>query len=108
MTKMIVLALASCVMGVSPLVLGAAGMQKTMDCSMMSPDMQEFAAQLTQDNKALFCGKFTDGQRASAMQMTSTEVSPGMTMSPDEAVQKISGASGSNPQGKSPKGCPVK
>jgi hypothetical protein len=56
----------------------------------------------------MFCGKFTEGQRASAMQMASTQDESGMTMSPDDAVRKVSGASGSNPQGKTPAGCPVK
>ena len=60
------------------------------------------------ENKMMFCGQFTDGQRASAMQMASTQDATGMTMSPDEAVQKVSGASGANPQMKTPTGCPVK
>lgn len=108
MDKMIVLAFVSCVMGVSPTVLGAAEMQKKMDCSTMSTDIQQFASQMTAANKAIFCGKFTDSQRASAMQMASTQIETGMMMTPDEAVQKVSEASGSKPQGKSPTGCPVK
>ncbi len=108
MNKLAILALALGAVGMSPMVLEAAPMQKMMDCSMMSSEMQEFASQLTSGNKAMFCGQFTDGQRASAMEMASKEGAAGMTMSPDEAVQKVSGANGSNPQGKTPRGCPVK
>ena len=100
--------LALCMIGVALLQVEAAPMQKAMDCSTMAPEMQQFASQLTPANKTIFCGQFTDGQRASAMQMASTQDATGMTMSPDESVQKVSGASGSNPQGKTPTGCPVK
>jgi hypothetical protein len=106
MVKKILLVLAVCAMGVSPVILQAA--KKSMDCSTMSDDVQQFADQLTTENKRMFCGKFTEGQRASAMQMASTQDESGMTMSPDDAVRKVSGASGSNPQGKTPAGCPVK
>ena len=59
MNKMIVLTLVSGMMSLSPMILGAAGMQKTMDCSMMVPEMQQFAAQLTPANKMMFCGKIS-------------------------------------------------
>ena len=108
MSKIVALVLAFCVVGISSAAMEAAPMQKVMDCSTMSPEMQQFASQMTSANKAVFCGQFTDGQRASAMQMVSAQDATGMTMSPDEAVQKVSGASGSNPQGKTPTGCPVK
>lgn len=105
MSKIVMFMLAVCCIGIS---LEAAPVQKTMDCSMMSPEVQQFASQMTPENKTMFCGQFTDGQRASAMQMASTQDATGMTMSPDEAVQKVSGASGANPQTKTPTGCPVK
>ena len=108
MNKTVMLVLAFCAISAAPMVLEAAKMQKSMDCSTMAPEMQQFASQLTPDNKAMFCGKFTDGQRASAMQMSTTPDAAGMMMSPDESVQRVSGASGSSPQGKTPTGCPVK
>ena len=86
--------------------LCAAG--QPMDCSNMSQEMQQFASQLNTTNKKMFCGQFTDGQRASAMQMSSVPDTSGMTMSPDMAVQKVAGASGASPQQKNPTGCPVK
>ncbi len=69
-----------------------------MDCSAMSPEVQQFASQLTMENKMVFCGKMTDEQRATAMQMSAT-------MSPDDAVQKAS--TPATPI-KPPAGCPVK
>ncbi len=102
--KMMMIAIAGCALGFAPLALQAEQMQQMMDCSTMSQEMQQFASQLSPMNKALFCGKFTDVQRASAMQMASTPDASGMTMSPDMAVQKVGSPS---PQ-KTPTGCPVK
>lgn len=90
MKKLIFLTLSTFIMGI----VHADG----MDCSAMSPEVQQFANQLTMENKMVFCGKLTDEQRASAMQMSAT-------MSPDAAVQKVS-----IPEApiKPPAGCPVK
>lgn len=81
---------------------------QTMDCSGMSADVQQFALQLTPENQMMFCGQFTDGQRASAMQMISTPDATGAMMTPDAAVQKVAGANGATPKDKVPTGCPVK
>ena len=90
MKKMMFLTLSTFLMGV----VHADG----MDCSAMSPEVQQFASQLTMENKMVFCGKMTDEQRATAMQMSAT-------MSPDDAVQKAS--TPATPI-KPPAGCPVK
>jgi glucan phosphoethanolaminetransferase (alkaline phosphatase superfamily) len=90
-------------MGKMAMLISCVLVAAAMDCSTMPQQMQEFAAQMTPANKAIFCGKFTDSQRASAMQMAATPDAAGAVMSPDEAVQKVSGA-----KGKVPTGCPVK
>ena len=112
MRKGMILMFTVCAIGMFPGALAAAGTQNAVqqmnDCSTMSMDMQQFAQQLTPANKAMFCGQFTDGQRASAMQMASTQAPGGVAVMPDDAVQKVAGASGTNPQGKTPTGCPVK
>jgi hypothetical protein len=79
-----------------------------MDCSNMSSAVQQFAGQLTAANRTMFCSKFSDAQRASAMQMASNPDASGNVVSPDDAVKSVSGANGSNPQSKTPVGCPVK
>jgi rRNA maturation endonuclease Nob1 len=56
----------------------------------------------------MFCSKFTDGQRASAMQMVSKPDEEGVVMTPDLAVQNVAKANGVTPQQKSPRGCPMK
>jgi hypothetical protein len=107
-SKIITFVLALCGTGVALGAMEVTDTSKVMDCSSMSTEMQQFASSLTPANQAMFCGEFTDGQRASAMQMASTQDATGAAMSPDEAVQKVAGANGSNPQGKVPTGCPVK
>jgi len=80
----------------------------SVDCSSLSPDEQQFAYGLTADNRAMFCGKFTPVQRASAMQLTSQPDPTGALLSPDQAVVKVAGANNVAPQKKSGGGCPVK
>lgn len=82
-------------------------MQST-HCNSLVPEMQQFAHQLTPANQEIFCTQFSDAQRASAMQMSTSPDSTGAMTSPDAAVQKVIGASGSNPQVQVPTGCPVK
>lgn len=106
--KLIVVLLTG-ILGVGSFVLHAEDKMKPKDCSSMSQEVQQFAGQLTPLNRAMFCGQFTEGQRASAMQLASKPDATGMTMSPDMAVQKVARASGSSPsQQKTPTGCPVK
>ena len=82
--------------------------QPKMDCSSMAPDMQQFAGKLSVSNKAMFCGKFSDAQRAQAMQMASQMDPSGKPMmTGDQSVQKIAADSGMAPM-KTPSGCPVK
>lgn len=77
-------------------------------CSSLTPDEQQFAYGLTADNRAMFCGKFTPVQRASAMQLTSQPDPTGALLSPDQAVAKVAAANSVAPQKKSGGGCPVK
>ena len=78
------------------------------DCSTMGPDMQQFAAQLSGPNKMMFCGQFTDPQRAQAMQMMGQPDESGNVMTADQAVQKVAGGNKMTPNQKTPTGCPVK
>lgn len=79
-----------------------------VDCSSLTADEQQFAYGLTPDNRAIFCGKFTDVQRAAAMQLTSQPDPTGALLSPDQAVAKVAAANNLTPPKKSASGCPVK
>jgi hypothetical protein len=87
---------------------GAGQMSTTMDCTNMSPDMQAFASKLSANNKMVFCGKMTDGQRAMSVQMANQMDPSGKpVMTPDQAVEKVGqGMNAGTPKG--PSGCPVK
>ena len=76
-----------------------------MDCSSMTAAEQQFAAQLSAANKAMFCGQFTADQRASAMQMTSQPDASGNAVTADQAVQSVAGPA---QPAKTTSGCPVK
>lgn len=80
----------------------------TADCSTMGPDVQQFASQLSASNKAMFCGQFTEVQRATAMQMVGQPDESGNLMTADQAVQKAGAKTPMNPSQKTPTGCPVK
>lgn len=82
--------------------------QTSVDCSTLTPDEQQFAYGLIQDNRSMFCGKFTDVQRAAAMQLTSQPDPTGVLLSPDQAVMRVAAANNLTPQKKSGGGCPVK
>jgi hypothetical protein len=77
------------------------------DCSAMGSDVQQFAAQLSGQNQRIFCGQFTEVQRATAMQMVGQPDESGNAMSADQSVQKVASTSPTNSQ-KTPTGCPVK
>jgi hypothetical protein len=80
-----------------------------MDCSNMSMDMQQFAAQLNTMNKKMFCGQFNASQRSTAMQYAAQQDSNGNNMmSADQAVQKVAADNNMKPAQKTPTGCPVK
>ena len=104
LNKIIVIAF-GCTLGA--LSLEAYTMQPT-ECSAMSPEIQRFAGELTPLNRKMFCENFTDGQRASAMQMVSEPDESGVVMTPDLAVQKVAKANRVDPQQKSSRGCPMK
>lgn len=103
--KIVVSAL-GCVLGLGTLSLQANPAPVAHDCSAMSPEMQQFAGQLTPLNRQIFCGKFTDGQRASAMQMAKQSDEKGMMMTPDMAVSKVAESNGAALQQKASRGCP--
>lgn len=81
-----------------------------MDCSAMPTDIAQFAMQLSSANQKMFCGQFSDAQRATAMQLASQQDAMGKSMmSPDQAVQKVAMDSNMMPASqKIPTGCPVK
>lgn len=82
--------------------------QSQVDCSGLTPDMQQFSAQLSPANQKLFCGQFNDTQRVSSMEMANQQnVNGSMMMTPDQAVQKTAAANNMIQQ-KTPTGCPVK
>lgn len=80
----------------------------SVSCSPLNPDEQQFAYGLTDDNRALFCTKFTSTQRAAAMQMTSQPSPTGALISPDEAVLIVAKANQIVPGKESPTLCPTK
>lgn len=90
-----------CVVGMS--VLEADSMNSMSGCSKMTPEMQLFASEMAPNNQKMFCEQFTEGQRASAMEMASAQ-----NMTPDAAVEKVASAGGLSSQKKTPVGCPVK
>lgn len=87
--------------------------QQTMspgDCSDMSQDEQDFAAQLNDVNAMMFCSKMTSDQRQKAMKMTGMRGPSGTKMTPDDAVQNVMKKNGMQDAGKNQRGsnaCPV-
>jgi hypothetical protein len=79
------------------------------DCSNLSADEQQFAAQLSAPNKAIFCGQLTPAQRMAAMQMVRTPDATGAMLTPDQAVQRVAPAPAPAPssQPQNAGGCPV-
>lgn len=77
------------------------------DCSKLPPEVQQFAGELTPLNRETFCDTFTDGQRASAMQMATAEGEEGIVTTPDMAVQKVAESNGTQPKTTS-KNCPMR
>lgn len=68
------------------------------DCSQLSPDEQNFAAQLMDmTNKRMFCTQFTSQQRQQAMQMMGQPDASGNTMSADQAVTNVMGMGAMSP-----------
>jgi hypothetical protein len=82
--------------------------QAQADCSGMSADFQRFANQLNATNKRIFCGQFSDDQRATAMRYATQQDANGNMMSADQAVQKVASESNMRSSQKSPTGCPIK
>jgi len=77
------------------------------NCSTLPPEAQRFAGELTPINRETFCNKFTDGQRASAMQLATPGSNEGVVTTPDMAVQKVAESNGSQPK-TMPKNCPMR
>lgn len=60
-----------------------------IDCTALSADMQAFAAQLSDANRAVFCNQFNDVQRNAAVELATQPDSMGNLMSADLAVRKV-------------------
>lgn len=71
---------------------GMTGQANAQNC-MFTSEEQAFAAQLSDANKATFCG-MTREKRADCMQMMQTTDAYGNKMTADQAVQSISGSGG--------------
>jgi hypothetical protein len=77
------------------------------DCGSFSFMEQDFSEELSDANKEMFCGRFNQDQRNSAMQMTRQPDNNGNLMSPDQAVEKVAKDNRMMPMQKKSKGCPV-
>jgi hypothetical protein len=83
-------------------------MMQAPDCSQLTQDEQNFAAQvMNMNNRAMFCNQFTPQQRQQAMQMMGQQDSSGNAMSADQAVQQVMGSSAQQTT-RASRGCPVK
>ncbi|MES2345246.1 MAG: hypothetical protein V4494_04845 [Chlamydiota bacterium] len=84
--------------------------QQNIDCSALSSEMQQFASQLSDANRLVFCNKFSTDQRNTAMDLAGQPDSAGNMMSADMAVQKTAKENNllSPSQPQSSGGCPVK
>lgn len=83
----------------------------TADCSSFTPGEQQFSSQLTPDSKDLFCGKFSEENRATAMEMAGQPDANGNVMTADQAVQKVASDNNMLPPAQPRRhsgGCPVK
>jgi hypothetical protein len=59
-------------------------------CPHLSPAMQAFAAQLSQEHQEVFCRTFSDAERKRAMKLADTEDQFGdPLMTPDQAVHRV-------------------
>jgi hypothetical protein len=83
------------------------GMNTNGDCSSFSVMEQDFASGLSTDNKDMFCTRFNQSQRNSAMRMTQQPDMNGNLLSPDEAVEKVAKDNRIMPMRKKSRGCPI-
>lgn len=79
-----------------------------IDCTALSAEMQEFASQLSADNRKVFCTLFNDAQRSAAIELSSQPDSMGNLVTADQAVSKVGQQAGiAPPSGRTTGGCPV-
>jgi hypothetical protein len=71
----------------SGLVAGYAGPMGT--CGNLSAMEQTFVSGMSAANQEMFCSRFTQSMRDSAMKMSGMPDSQGNMMSPDQAVEKV-------------------
>ncbi|MCP5506632.1 MAG: hypothetical protein H7A38_07095 [Chlamydiales bacterium] len=68
-------------------------MQVSSDCSHLSSDEQQFASQLSDMHRTMFCRHFSVSQRIEAMTLASSEVEKltgqKTNITPDEAVEAV-------------------
>jgi hypothetical protein len=74
-------------------------------CEGLTADEHQFAYGLTEENRKLFCSRFTSTQRAAAMQMTSQPDPTGALISPNQAVVIVAHANQVLPFTNSAAGC---
>ena len=59
------------------------------DCTSFSSEEQQFASELSMSNRSLFCERFNQDQRESAMQMAGQLDENGNVLTEDQAVSKV-------------------
>lgn len=62
---------------------------KTVDCTKLSAQEQDFANQLNPTNKMLFCSKFNPDMRKNAMNSAGLMGSDGTLVTNDQAVEQV-------------------
>jgi hypothetical protein len=77
------------------------------DCSSYSMMEQDFAAELSDANREMFCTRFNQSQRNSAMQMTRQPDMQGNLLTPDQAVEKVAKDNRIMPMQQKSRGCPM-
>ena len=74
-------------------------------CEGLTADEHQFAYGLTEENRKLFCSRFTSTQRAAAMQITSQPDPTGALIGPNQAVVIVAHANQLLPFANSAAGC---
>ncbi len=65
------------------------GVGTQIDCTALPSEMQDFASQLSDANRSVFCNQFNSAQRSAAIQLANQPDSMGNLMSADLAVRKV-------------------
>ncbi len=64
-------------------------MAPKLDCSGLTPDEQDFATELSPQQKMMFCNKFDTTMRSKAIEMSGQMGDNGVLMTNDQAVEQV-------------------